>query len=68
MIYNHLGRSGLKVSRLCLGAMMFGGPADEADSPIVGEDVGPALDIGSHFEAKVRRRTDHVLVDSHHSI
>ena len=32
MEYRKLGRSGLKVSPLCLGAMMFGGPADEADS------------------------------------
>jgi aryl-alcohol dehydrogenase (NADP+) len=32
MQYRRLGRSGLKVSPLCLGAMMFGGPADEAAS------------------------------------
>jgi aryl-alcohol dehydrogenase-like predicted oxidoreductase len=30
MEYRNLGRSGLKVSPLCLGAMMFGGPTDEA--------------------------------------
>nr|WP_294545639.1 aldo/keto reductase [uncultured Rhodopila sp.] len=30
MEYRGLGRSGLKVSPLCLGTMMFGGPADEA--------------------------------------
>lgn len=30
MEYRSLGRSGLKVSPLCLGAMMFGGPTDEA--------------------------------------
>ncbi|HTN09663.1 MAG TPA: aldo/keto reductase, partial [Acetobacteraceae bacterium] len=29
MEYRNLGRSGLKVSSLCLGAMMFGGPTDE---------------------------------------
>lgn len=28
----NLGRSGLKVSPLCLGTMMFGGPADETES------------------------------------
>ena len=28
----NLGRTGAKVSRLCLGTMMFGGPANEADS------------------------------------
>ena len=32
MEYRKLGRSGLKVSPLCLGAMMFGGPTDEATS------------------------------------
>ncbi|WP_312527310.1 aldo/keto reductase [Comamonas sp.] len=29
MTYRYLGRSGLKVSRLALGTMMFGGPTDE---------------------------------------
>lgn len=28
--YVYLGRSGLRVSRLCLGTMNFGGPTDEA--------------------------------------
>jgi aryl-alcohol dehydrogenase-like predicted oxidoreductase len=32
MQYENLGTSGLKVSRLCLGTMMFGGPADEKTS------------------------------------
>lgn len=32
MDYRPLGRSGLQVSPLCLGTMMFGGPADEATS------------------------------------
>jgi len=27
--YRNLGRSGLKVSPLCLGTMMFGGATDE---------------------------------------
>ena len=31
MDYRNLGRSGLKVSPLCLGTMMFGGATDEAD-------------------------------------
>src|SRR5690349_4727271 len=30
MEYRRLGRSGLKVSPICLGTGMFGGPADEA--------------------------------------
>jgi len=29
MEYTHLGRSGLSVSRLCLGTMNFGRPAPE---------------------------------------
>ncbi len=32
MQYRQLGRSGLKVSPLCLGTMMFGGPTDEPTS------------------------------------
>ncbi len=28
----NIGRSGLTVSRLCLGTMMFGGPTDEKAS------------------------------------
>jgi aryl-alcohol dehydrogenase (NADP+) len=32
MEYRNLGRSGLKVSPLCLGTMMFGGQTDEATS------------------------------------
>jgi len=32
MEYRYLGRSAVKVSPLCLGAMMFGGEADEATS------------------------------------
>jgi aryl-alcohol dehydrogenase-like predicted oxidoreductase len=32
MEYTHLGRSGLKVSRLCLGTMNFGPQTSEADS------------------------------------
>ena len=32
MQYRQLGRSGLKVSPICLGSMMFGGPTDEPTS------------------------------------
>src|SRR3954447_10266608 len=32
MHYRQLGRSGLKISPICLGTMMFGGPADDATS------------------------------------
>lgn len=46
MEYRNLGRSGLKVSPLCLGSMMFGGPADEATSRRL---VGMARDAGVNF-------------------
>lgn len=46
MDYRKLGRSGLKVSPLCLGAMNFGGPTDEADS---GKIIGKARDAGINF-------------------
>src|SRR5438105_1229371 len=32
MEYRHLGRSGLKISPICLGTMMFGGATDEPTS------------------------------------
>jgi aryl-alcohol dehydrogenase (NADP+) len=46
MEYRKLGRSGLKVSPICLGAMMFGGPADEADSQRM---IAAARDAGINF-------------------
>ncbi len=41
-----LGRSGLQVSRLCLGTMMFGGRADEAASARI---TDRAIDAGVNF-------------------
>ena len=46
MEYRSLGRSGLKVSPICLGTMMFGGPTDAAES---GRIVGSARDAGVNF-------------------
>jgi aryl-alcohol dehydrogenase-like predicted oxidoreductase len=46
MDYHNLGRQGVKVSPLCLGAMMFGGPTDEADSIRI---IARALDAGINF-------------------
>ncbi|WP_022722997.1 aldo/keto reductase [Rhodopseudomonas sp. B29] len=46
MHYRPLGRSGLKVSPLCLGTMMFGGPADEATS---GRIIDSARNAGINF-------------------
>jgi aryl-alcohol dehydrogenase-like predicted oxidoreductase len=46
MRYRKLGRSGLKVSPLCLGAMMFGGPTDR---PTTERIIGIAKDAGVNF-------------------
>ncbi|MEJ2231989.1 MAG: aldo/keto reductase, partial [Nitrospirales bacterium] len=46
MDYVHLGRSGLKVSRLCLGTMNFGPETTEADSKMI---MDYALELGINF-------------------
>jgi aryl-alcohol dehydrogenase-like predicted oxidoreductase len=46
MDYRNLGRSGLKVSPLCLGTMMFGGPTDEATAQRI---VARAHEQGVNF-------------------
>ncbi|TPQ30026.1 NADP-dependent oxidoreductase [Bradyrhizobium guangdongense] len=46
MQYRQLGRSGLKVSQICLGTMMFGGPTDEATS---GRIIAKAREAGVNF-------------------
>jgi aryl-alcohol dehydrogenase-like predicted oxidoreductase len=46
MDYRRLGRSGLKVSPLCLGAMMFGDQTDEQEA---GRIVASARDAGVNF-------------------
>jgi aryl-alcohol dehydrogenase-like predicted oxidoreductase len=46
MQYRPLGRSGIQVSPLCLGAMMFGGQTDEAESRAI---AGRALEQGVNF-------------------
>ncbi len=42
MEYRNLGRSGLKVSKLCLGAMMFGGPTAPEDGEAMIEEARTA--------------------------
>jgi aryl-alcohol dehydrogenase-like predicted oxidoreductase len=44
--YRYLGRSALKVSPLCLGAMMFGGETDEATARRI---IDKAFDQGVNF-------------------
>ncbi len=46
MRYAHLGRTGLQVSRLCLGTMNFGPETSEADSFTI---MDKALDAGINF-------------------
>jgi aryl-alcohol dehydrogenase-like predicted oxidoreductase len=46
MQYRRMGRSGLKVSEICLGTMTFGRGADEAES---GRMVAAAMDAGVNF-------------------
>jgi aryl-alcohol dehydrogenase-like predicted oxidoreductase len=46
MNYRYLGRSALKVSPLCLGAMMFGGETDEPTSQRI---IDKAFDAGVNF-------------------
>ena len=46
MKYRNVGRSGLKVSPICLGTMMFGGPTDE---PAADRIVSKARDAGVNF-------------------
>src|SRR6185436_16334800 len=46
MEYTQLGRTGLKVSRLCLGTMNFGPKTTEADSFAI---MDKALELGINF-------------------
>ena len=46
MEYRTLGRAGVKVSPLCLGTMMFGGPTNTKDSIRI---IHKALDAGINF-------------------
>jgi len=46
MEYTHLGRSGLVVSRLCLGTLAFGPEADESESHAI---MDRALELGMNF-------------------
>ena len=46
MEYKNLGNAGVKVSRLCLGTMMFGGATNEQDSI---EIIHRAMDDGINF-------------------
>lgn len=46
MQYSYLGKSGLKVSRICLGTMNFGPATDEKEAFRI---MDAALDAGVNF-------------------
>lgn len=46
MEHRNLGKAGVKVSRLCLGTMMFGDPTPEAESVAI---IRAAVDAGINF-------------------
>ncbi len=46
MEYRSLGRTGVKVSQICLGAMMFGGATNEEDSIRI---IQRGFDAGINF-------------------
>src|SRR5437764_1313624 len=46
MHYRSLGRTGVKVSELCLGAMMFGGRTQHEDGVAI---IDKAIDAGINF-------------------
>ena len=66
MHYTHLGRTGLKVSRLCLGTMNFGPQTEEADTHAI-MDAAQAAGINFFDTANVyggaghRGRTEEIL-------
>lgn len=49
MQYTYLGRSGLKVSRLCLGTMNFGPATDEKEAFRI---MDAAVDAGLNFSTQ----------------
>ena len=55
MEYAILGTSGIEVSRLCLGTMMFGGPTDEAEAARI---IADAREAGVNFIDTADKYTD----------
>src|SRR4029077_17708367 len=68
MDYVRLGNSGLKVSRLCLGAMTYGTPEwrpwvlDEATSrPVIARALGPGINFSDPADMYSRGASEQVL-------
>ena len=56
MQYRSLGRTGVQVTPLCLGAMNFGGPTDEAESIAIINRAGRRHQLHRHGQRLQRRR------------
>ena len=63
MEYTHLGRTGLQVSKLCLGTMNFGPWTNEADSHVM---MDTSLDAGINFFDTANRYGIWAGTGSHH--
>ncbi len=63
MEYTHLGRTGLQVSRLCLGTMNFGPRTEEPDSHAI---MDRALEAGINFFDTANRYGVNGGLGSHH--
>ncbi len=62
MSYRYLGRSALKVSRLTLGTMMFGGPTDEATShEIIAHAKASGINFLDTADVYQKGRTEEVV-------
>jgi aryl-alcohol dehydrogenase-like predicted oxidoreductase len=62
MHYRKLGRSGLKVSPICLGTMMFGGPTDEdAAARIIDRARAQGMNFIDTADAYVDGRSEEVV-------
>ena len=61
MHYRKLGRTGLKVSRLCLGTMNFGPETGEADSHAL---MDRALELGLKVTTEVGRKNLDAVFDA----
>jgi aryl-alcohol dehydrogenase-like predicted oxidoreductase len=62
MEYRSLGRTGVKVSKLCLGAMMFGGPTEEdASLPIIDASIDAGINFIDTANVYSRGRSEEVV-------
>lgn len=62
MNYRSLGRTGVQVSELCLGTMMFGGKTDEAGSiPIIDKAIDSGINFVDTANVYSRGRSEEVV-------